>query len=75
MNPLVVMAIAHHLRTSIADVDPIEVFPLGHLQGWGELWGIHEGRHRWMGSYIAGRTDIPVDLCQRLPEPAPVELP
>lgn len=60
MNPLVVMAIAYRLRTSLDDVEPLDVSPLGTLEGWGDVWAVHDGKHRLMASYIAGRPDVPI---------------
>lgn len=60
MNPLVVMAIAYTLRTSLTDVEPLDVSHLGTLDGLGDVWAVHDGKHRYMASYVAGRADIPI---------------
>lgn len=58
MNPLVLMSIAYQLRTSTEDIDPpIKV----RTSGASAFYAISEGRHRWMGAWIAGRLDI---LCE-----------
>lgn len=60
MNPLKLMAITYTLRTSLADVEPIDVSHLGTLEGWGDVWAVHDGKHRLVASYIAGRSDVPI---------------
>jgi hypothetical protein len=61
MNPLVIMSIAYQLRTSHEDIHPpIPVRPLIETEAF-ELWSFSDGRHRWMGHWIAGRWDA---LCE-----------
>ncbi len=66
MNPLKLMAITYNLRTTLDDVTPIEVFALGHLAGYGNVWAVHDGKHRVVASYIAGRQDIPIVILSDL---------
>lgn len=57
MNPLVIMAVAHTLRTGndvgwgVCRTAPIHVRP--HPQT-PDLYVIMEGRHRWLAHWIAG---------------------
>lgn len=54
MNPLVLCSIAYDLRTSCKPVNP----PIRVQQVGAEDFVIVDGRHRWLGSLIAGRTHI-----------------
>lgn len=53
MNPLVVMSIAYAARTSHHPIEP----PILVCREGG-YWRLVDGKHRWMGHYIAGRTHI-----------------
>ena len=54
LNPLRVMAIADRLRNGGFEVcPPIVVYRLD-----GGYWFVDDGRHRVLGSWIAGRRDI-----------------
>jgi hypothetical protein len=53
MNPLQVMAHAHHLRASTEDLEPVQVTDCGD-----GTYRIHDGRHRAIAALIAGRPDI-----------------
>jgi hypothetical protein len=52
MNPLVLMSLAHHYRSTTDDVDPILV------RREGKHYRISDGRHRFVASVIAGRRRV-----------------
>lgn len=52
MNPLVLMHFAYLLRATTEDLQPIEV-----TQSNG-YYRIHDGRHRYVASLIAGRPTV-----------------
>lgn len=52
MNPFVLMSVAYFYRTSTEHTAPIVV------KREGKYYRIMDGRHRYMGSIIAGRTHI-----------------
>jgi len=57
-DPLVVMSLAYHYRTTLADVEPILVRHSGMVAGGRAYYTITDGKHRFMASMIAGRERI-----------------
>jgi hypothetical protein len=56
MNPLVLMSLAHGLRSNLGDPEPIIV------RREGELYRVLDGRHRAIGAMVAGRPDVLAEL-------------
>lgn len=56
MNPFVLMGMVPLLKGSTEDHDPIEVAPSECCSSG--CWVVHDGRHRWIASVIAGRPDV-----------------
>lgn len=63
MNPLVVMSLALHYRSTTDDVEPIVV------RREGRNYRIVDGRHRYIASVIAGRRRVLAQLDTPDPEP------
>jgi hypothetical protein len=60
MNPLVLMSLTYMLRGTSNDPEPIRVYRDG------DMWRVHDGRHRSMAAQIAGRPDV---LATVIPNP------
>jgi hypothetical protein len=56
MNPLVVMSLTYFYRSNVLDTTPIVV------RREGDNYRILDGRHRAVGSMIAGRTDVLAEI-------------
>jgi hypothetical protein len=54
-NPLVLMSLAHLLRSTDQDPDPVKV------RRDGGRWRVSDGRHRFLAAVVAGRPDV---LCE-----------
>lgn len=52
MNVLVVMSLAYFYRSNVLDAEPIKV------KREGQFYRIMDGRHRMIGSLIAGRPSV-----------------
>lgn len=52
MNYMLIGVLAYKLRTTVGDLPPIQVRPIG------DHWQIVDGRHRVVAAMIAGRRDV-----------------
>jgi hypothetical protein len=56
LDPFLLISMAHWLRATTQDSDPIKV------KREGELYRVIDGRHRVVGALIAGRHDVLAEL-------------
>jgi hypothetical protein len=65
LDPFLLMSMAHWLRNTTKDSDPIKV------RREGDLYRVLDGRYRVVGAIIAGRHDVLAELDESASEKRP----